>query len=50
MQSRVRVEPLALRREVKTKWESRCPECGAEMVVKEGCYSCEACGWSKCSI
>ena len=25
-----------------------CPECGSSTVLKEGCESCESCGWSKC--
>ncbi len=25
-----------------------CPECGAEMQVSEGCYTCPICGYSKC--
>lgn len=26
-----------------------CPECGYELSFKEGCISCDNCGWSKCS-
>lgn len=26
-----------------------CPSCGSALVFKEGCASCESCGWSKCS-
>ncbi|TXT66060.1 MAG: hypothetical protein BAJALOKI3v1_50060 [Promethearchaeota archaeon] len=25
-----------------------CPECGEQLVRKEGCLSCNSCGWSKC--
>jgi ribonucleoside-diphosphate reductase alpha chain len=27
-----------------------CPECGGEMTRHEGCMSCQACGYSKCSL
>jgi ribonucleoside-diphosphate reductase alpha chain len=27
----------------------KCPECGSELSVLEGCLSCVCCGWSKCS-
>ncbi len=26
----------------------RCPECGAQMIVGEGCATCPVCGYSKC--
>ncbi|RKZ28577.1 ribonucleotide-diphosphate reductase subunit alpha [bacterium] len=26
-----------------------CPECGSKMVIAEGCATCPACGFSKCS-
>jgi len=26
-----------------------CPECGGAVMMQEGCRSCPACGWSKCS-
>lgn len=29
--------------------EKRCPECGQQMVFREGCVSCSHCGYSKCS-
>lgn len=32
------------------KDKSKCPLCGAEIIMKEGCESCEICGWSKCSV
>ncbi len=25
-----------------------CPECGSELIYKEGCHNCPICGWSKC--
>lgn len=25
-----------------------CPECGKELIYKEGCLSCQSCGYSKC--
>ncbi|MGB9732926.1 MAG: vitamin B12-dependent ribonucleotide reductase [Candidatus Micrarchaeia archaeon] len=28
--------------------EERCPECGALMIVGEGCATCPVCGYSKC--
>ena len=27
-----------------------CPECGYELIIKEGCSSCLNCGYSKCSL
>ena len=27
-----------------------CPECKQRMQVQEGCMTCPACGWSKCSL
>jgi ribonucleoside-diphosphate reductase alpha chain len=26
-----------------------CPDCGATLVMQEGCISCKACGFSRCS-
>ncbi len=26
----------------------KCPECGQEVVVSEGCVLCRSCGWAKC--
>ncbi len=26
----------------------RCPDCGSPLAMKEGCLTCNACGWSKC--
>lgn len=30
--------------------EPVCPECGANLILKEGCESCVECGFSKCSV
>ena len=27
---------------------TRCPDCANQTVTKEGCLTCEHCGWSKC--
>lgn len=27
---------------------AKCPECGNELIFKEGCKNCTSCGWSKC--
>ncbi|NMC35890.1 adenosylcobalamin-dependent ribonucleoside-diphosphate reductase [Candidatus Beckwithbacteria bacterium] len=27
-----------------------CPECGAEIVLSEGCGTCHECGWSQCRL
>jgi len=33
------------------QWQGEvCPECGHELVFKEGCYTCTKCGFSKCSL
>lgn len=41
----------------KRKWvgnghreEELCPECGGELTFKEGCATCLACGYSRCSV
>jgi ribonucleoside-diphosphate reductase alpha chain len=28
----------------------KCPECGAEMELSDGCSLCRSCGYSKCSV
>jgi len=28
----------------------KCPECGQQMEIKEGCMTCPVCGWGKCSL
>ncbi|MBU1322681.1 hypothetical protein KKE75_01345, partial [Patescibacteria group bacterium] len=30
--------------------EELCPECGGELTFKEGCATCLACGYSRCSV
>ena len=30
--------------------EEPCPECGVELVVQEGCFTCPSCAWSKCIV
>lgn len=27
---------------------TKCPECGVELFIQEGCMSCKSCGYSKC--
>lgn len=27
-----------------------CPECHSELILSDGCTTCPACGWSKCSV
>jgi ribonucleoside-diphosphate reductase alpha chain len=47
-------EPIV---DTKRKWvgnghreEELCPECGGELTFKEGCATCLACGYSRCSV
>ena len=28
--------------------KEKCPECGSNLIRKEGCLSCSNCSWSKC--
>lgn len=30
--------------------KEKCPDCASELVVGEGCMSCQNCGYSKCSL
>ncbi|NJJ36517.1 adenosylcobalamin-dependent ribonucleoside-diphosphate reductase [Clostridioides difficile] len=30
-------------------YEPKCPECGLEIHMMEGCMTCPSCGWSKCN-
>lgn len=30
--------------------EELCPECGGELIFKEGCATCLACGYSRCTV
>lgn len=32
------------KREIET-----CPQCGGAVIFREGCQSCDSCGWSRCS-
>ena len=32
-----------------TPAQNPCPECQEEMQLMDGCYTCPACGWSKCA-
>jgi len=47
IQSKLRVETLKQRK--KKAAEKRCPECGAKLVVEEGCSKCYGCGYSVCN-
>lgn len=29
--------------------DNSCPECGEELIYKDGCLTCSHCGWSKCA-
>ena len=34
-----------------SQWHGEaCPECGHELIFKEGCSTCTKCGFSKCSL
>lgn len=41
-------EPTLSRREGTVREEKKCPNCGEEVEMKEGCKSCPACGWGVC--
>jgi len=45
IQSKIRIKPLK-----KSSPAGECPECGNQMEVVEGCYTCKHCGFSKCSL
>ncbi len=43
-----RVLKKYIKDEEKVLGGKKCPECGSELVFKEGCKSCPQCGWSRC--
>ena len=47
---KVNVQDIQLKQEESHKENiNHCPECGEEIILIEGCVSCKACGWSRCS-
>jgi len=46
IQSKIRTETL---KERGRKGKGGCPECGAKLVVEEGCSKCYGCGYSVCN-
>jgi ribonucleoside-diphosphate reductase alpha chain len=56
IQSRLKTKSLKQRMDEGIKKVSRlpgtgnkCPECGEEVAIQEGCSLCHSCGWSACS-
>jgi ribonucleoside-diphosphate reductase alpha chain len=39
-----------LRQKAQIPSDSRCPECGANLHIEEGCSKCPGCGYSICSV
>ena len=33
-----------------TNSDTKCPDCGSELVASAGCYECHNCGWGKCAL
>jgi ribonucleoside-diphosphate reductase alpha chain len=33
-----------------TNDDTKCPDCGGELVASAGCYECHNCGWGKCAL
>jgi ribonucleoside-diphosphate reductase alpha chain len=44
------VDTAQLAEKYKNAVKEKCPECGEKLVMKEGCSTCPACGFSKCSM
>jgi len=52
IQSKIKIETLKQRMakgRKKAEKEERCPECGAKLIVEEGCAKCYGCGYSVCN-
>lgn len=40
-----------LTKETPSKKENKCPDCGGDIIVQEGCEKCELnCGWAACTV
>lgn len=42
-------EKTPIKNKLKKALSPKCPECGSELGMVEGCMTCLNCGWSKCS-
>lgn len=42
-------EKIPIKNKLKKALSPKCPECGSELGMVEGCMTCLNCGWSKCS-
>lgn len=45
----VKEEKTPIKNKLKKALSPKCPECGSELGMVEGCMTCLNCGWSKCS-